>query len=89
MQEFINALNELFETDFGTNDEDGNLYYTDEANEVISMCCEYLIGPNGTCNWDNINILKNHGYHVYAYEKDSFGWLIGAISKNGKKLLYG
>lgn len=69
-------------------------YFKDEnalAQEVESLCDELLISDNGQCNWENIIILKNAGYRVYAGERDSFGWLTGCVQKKGDKriIVYG
>ena len=90
MEELLEKLKALSETNIWA--EDG--YFQDDDHELVpqieSLCNDYLIGPNGGCCWDNIDILKENGYHVYAGEKDSFGWLTGVIEfKDGRKIVYG
>lgn len=33
--------------------------------------------------------MRKHGYNSYPTEKDSFGWLVGCVEKNGYKVLFG
>ena len=98
MNELLKALNYL--QDFETENSDGCEYFktnpaqTSEenyANYVSELCCELLISDNGGCNYENISILRNNGYDVFAGEKDSFGWLTGCVQKEGsnKILVYG
>lgn len=76
--------------------EDGRLYFDTDiqgtlAYEATSLCNEELITDRGQCNINNIGILRRSGYKVFALEKDSFGWLIGGIRKDGSDriLAYG
>ena len=85
----IEVLDRLFETDFASKDEYGCVTFTEEGNAASALCCEYLIHDGGGCNWTNINYLRKHGYSVYPGDEDSFGWLVGCISKNGKVLTFG
>lgn len=52
---------------------------------VSWMCNEYLIGgvPNGV-NWANVKQLEAAGFHVFALESDSCGWVIGGVNIPGK-----
>ena len=89
MENFINDLNKLFQADFGSVSSNGSIQYTDEATRMIGLCNDYLIDDDGTCNWRNIETLRQHGYRVYAGEKDSFGWLTGCVEKDGRILVFG
>lgn len=55
--------------------------------DICSECNKYLIKSDGRCNWININILKLLQYSIFPGEKDSFGWLSGCITKEGKPIL--
>ena len=95
MKSLLNALEKLYSVQ-GNSYEceyDGNVYFenNDIVNEAISLCDEKLIANGGLCNWDNIRILRNNGYRVYAGEKDGFGWLTGCVQKNDdpRILVYG
>lgn len=72
---------------------DGRTYFEDDdvAYEAEALCNEKLITNNGLCNWENIRVLRDNGYRVFAGEKDSFGWLTGCVQKNGdpRILVYG
>lgn len=56
---------------------------------AVSRANELLITDTGTCNWNNINILKESGYNVFPGEQDSFGWLIGCIRTKKGIIAYG
>lgn len=90
MELLLTQLEELFsqEDNYIVDEDDGRRYFKDSElyGEVISSCCEVLITSNGQCDWDNIAILRGNGYHVFAGEKDSFGWLIGCIQKKDDPL---
>lgn len=52
----------------------------EKYNDIVELAIEVLIITNdGNVDMINVNIVRNAGYHVYAKEKDSFGWLIGCI----------
>jgi hypothetical protein len=54
-----------------------------------SLGNELLIDDKGQCDWGNISIMKQHGFHVKAGESDSFGWLTGLITTSKGDILYG
>lgn len=95
----MEKLLKLLELLYG--EQDNSYYYEPERStyfkeselsiKVEGLCNEYLIGSNGGCNWDNITILRNNGYNVFAGERDSFGWLTGCVQKQGDKriMVYG
>lgn len=87
MEELLKALKEQYDrTDNTYVDEyDGETKFTEDElyHRIVGLCCEHLIADGGQCNWDNIEILRNNGYRVWAGEKDSFGWLIGCVRKLG------
>lgn len=62
---------------------------TDLADLAENEACGELFTDSGDCNWENIRKLQKKGYHVYAGDKDSFGWLTGCIQKGDKVLVYG
>jgi hypothetical protein len=53
------------------------------------MAENVLITPNGHCNWDAIDVLRDAGYMVFPVERDRFGWLIGGIQTTVGILVYG
>ena len=96
MDELLEHLKQLYEES-----EDNSYYYEEEhstyfknsklSDECICLANMYLVTSNGGCNWDNIYILRDNGYKVFAGERDSFGWLTGCIRKEDDKriLVYG
>lgn len=88
MENLLAALNKLYseQDNFHVSSYDGKSYFNESEllDEVTELCGEYLIADGG-CNWDNISILRNNSYNVYAGEKDSFGWLTGCVQKKGDK----
>lgn len=96
LDELLRSLDVLYSKDIkesSTENDDGNRYFKEfpVSDYVEGLCCACLIASNGTCNWENIHILKNHGYDVFAGDKDSFGWLTGCVQKNDddRILVYG
>jgi len=57
--------------------------------KAVRLANELLITEDGSCNWENHDILKKEGFHVYAGEQDRFGWLTGCIQTNKGILVYG
>lgn len=86
MDELIKKLDEFF-SDPDNFDEEGYASDTD---------CSDDIDPYGTLVCDNICVpyskiccMRDRGYEVVCLERDSFGWLMGGISKvvDGRRLL--
>lgn len=88
MDTFIAQLNAIYAE--GTSPVDENHVFTG-SEELEGIAAQKLINPGRGCNWDNIRVLRNAGFRVYAGEKDSFGWLVGCIQKRGDNriLVYG
>ena len=42
-------------------------------------------------SWDMMDEFRRHGYRVDPVERDSFGWLIGAVQDNrtGRRIAFG
>jgi hypothetical protein len=84
------------DADYNTDPEEGNLmpnlngrYGIKDDDALSSMANKYLIENGGQPNWVNIATLKLEGFHVFATEKDSFGWLGGAISTTKGLIFFG
>lgn len=93
MEQLLIALEKLYSDQDNIYQEDGWTSFNENKiyNDVVSLCDKYLITNVGQCNWDNIRVLRNNGYRVFAGEKDSFGWLTGCVQKNNDKrvVVYG
>lgn len=93
MEKLLKALEKLYSEQNNFYQEDGwtGFNKSDLYNEVVNLCDEYLITNDGQCNWNNIVILQNNGYDVFAGEKDSFGWLTGCVQKDNDErvVIYG
>lgn len=87
MEEFLNKIEELEESDMIASEylQNDDLMVTD----ISIMANNLLIDVDGNCNWDNIEIMKNHNYDVFPLERDRFGWLIGAIQTSKGIITYG
>ena len=57
--------------------------------EIEQYACETLIYSDGTCIWDNHDILADAGFCVFAGEQDRFGWLNGCIQTKKGIIEYG
>lgn len=90
MNELMKALDELFNSK-DVEVEDGYFKSGEIVDRAEELCCEQLITAKGGCDWENIKILRENGYRVFAGEKDSFGWLTGCVQRNGDNriLVYG
>ena len=65
-------------------------YDTILKNDIIEKnACETLIDFDGTCLWDNHDILGEAGFSVFAGERDRFGWLTGFIQTTKGVIQYG
>lgn len=93
MEQLLIALEKLYSDQDNIYQEDGWTGFNENKiyDDVVSLCDKYLITNVGQCNWDNIRVLRNNGYRVFAGEKDSFGWLTGCVQKNNDKrvVVYG
>lgn len=66
--------------------------WTLEESEVDYEISELLVQENGKPDFEIISYIKDRGYEVRPAETDSFGWLIGIISKVGvpnKGIMFG
>jgi hypothetical protein len=88
MNEFIELLDELYSN---CEVDENNLFVGELEVKASNTACDLLIDNQGHCNWENISIVREAGYRVYAGDKDSFGWLVGCIQKHGSEsvLTYG
>ena len=95
VDELIRSLERLYsmENPAVSKEENGVFFDIIEplANYIEGMACSELINSDGSCNWFNIDKVMKAGYEVYAGDKDSFGWLVGCIQKEGSDhiLTYG
>jgi hypothetical protein len=93
MDKLLEALEKLYEDQNNIYREEGWTGFNESElyNEVVTLCDKYLITNGGLCNWDNIRILRDKGYRVFAGEKDSFGWLTGCVQKHNdlRVVVYG
>ncbi len=60
-----------------------------EVSEISKLAETYLITFTGACNWEEIQILNDAGYRVFAVEQDRYGWLLGAIHTKKGIITYG
>ncbi|RII34326.1 hypothetical protein D2A34_14370 [Clostridium chromiireducens] len=57
--------------------------------EAVRLADEVLITSEGKPNYESISYLKEHGFNVFAGEKDSFGWLTGCIRTSKGIIVFG
>ena len=98
VQKLLNSLKELENTVdpiFYELDEDGkctkyiDTSKSDLTDNIVINANIALITFGGGCNLDAIKTLREHGYRVFAGEKDSFGWLTGCIQTKVGIIVYG
>lgn len=77
---------------------DGTLYYPESfsnsnwealRDEAESLCFKVITDNNGHPKLENRMKLQENGFHTYAGDGDSFGWLVGCISKYGRVMTFG
>lgn len=71
---------------------DGGFYEHDlpeKVQEAVALACDYLIGSDGSCNFQNMKVLKEAGFNVTCGESDGFGWLSGVIHTSKGTIIYG
>jgi len=86
-QERWSKLQEAFDTE--------ELFWKDgdscDANELDFNIMEWLECSGTSPSCEMMNLFRDHGYSVLCKERDSFGWLIGAVldRKTGKEIIFG
>jgi hypothetical protein len=55
---------------------------------IIELACELLIDENGN-NTRYVDVLRKNGFGVFPVERDSVGWLLGAIRTSKGDIIYG
>ena len=67
--------------------------FTDDEEElhikILSFCDDLLITESGSPNYQNIDLLRKHGYIVTPGETDSFGWLTGCLKTSIGTVVFG
>ena len=97
LDNFIMKLNETFEKDdrFKKDKYDDTHMFMWESKLDYVKPSDVFITDGGKCDWDTIGYVeKNAGVNIHAGERDSFGWLTGAIDKKMpdgsiKTIMYG
>ena len=81
-----NKLEEVFDNEELFWQDDGIGEEETELNLMDWLECDST-RPSGKM----IREFNDHGYRVFAAERDSFGWLIGCVmqGKTGKKIYFG
>lgn len=86
-QERWNKLRETFDTE--------ELFWENgdwcDANELDYDLMDWLECSTTRPSFDMMLLFDKHGYPVLCKERDSFGWLIGAVfdKKTGKEIVFG
>lgn len=57
--------------------------------EASLLAEETLLYPSGKCCWENIQLVLDNGFHVYAGERYGKRWVVGCISTSKGILTYG
>ena len=82
----LESLNDMNLPDQG----DETITQPEELIHSIVSCADVaLIDNDGHNIWENIEILRDHGFSVFAGEQDRFGWLSGCIQTKKGIIVYG
>lgn len=73
----------LKEKDFVTEDD------YPPVSKIRSLLDEVLISSDGDVNWDAREKLTEAGWYSYPYERDRFGWLLGAVVTKKGDIVFG
>ena len=57
--------------------------------EIQAIAEDVLITEDGTCNWKNIQILRDMDIHVFPVEWDTGGWIVGGLMTKKGIITYG
>ena len=88
--ELIKLLTKLEASDL-SEEYDCTLLAEKHANvqEIENLAEKLLIDINGKPCFEIMSILREHGFHVFPGEVDSFGWLSGCIQTKKGVIVYG
>ena len=56
---------------------------------AINLASDVMITKDGRVDYDAIDYLNQSGYSVFPWERDSYGWLLGAIRTSKGIILFG
>lgn len=57
--------------------------------KAINLASDVMITNDGCVDYDAIDHLSRSGYSVFPWERDSYGWLLGAIRTSKGILIFG
>lgn len=58
--------------------------------KIRSLLCDVLITEDGEVDWENRDKLSAAGnWYAYPYERDRFGWLLGALVTTKGDIVFG
>jgi hypothetical protein len=61
-----------------------------DEEKINDLACRRFITSCGGCDWEAIRKFEElSNCRIFPLEKDSFGWLIGGISFQGRIFSYG
>lgn len=88
--ELLRLLRKLEESDL-PNDLDRTLLAEDNAivQDIENLADKTLIDIHGKPCFEIMSILREHGFHTFPGEVDSFGWLSGCIQTKKGVIVYG
>lgn len=87
--ELIEKLDAVFAT-FTEDDKDESGYISNEDKErkATSIIWDIFRLAGGN-TYIFQTVMNDHGYRAYPTDKDSFGWLVGCVEKDGYKVSFG
>ncbi len=88
MEELIQMLTELENSDVEAVQFLSERVYP-PVEKIRNLLDQVLIAKDGDVNWENREKLQAAGWHSYAYERDSFGWLLGALVTRKGDIVFG
>jgi hypothetical protein len=56
---------------------------------AINLAADVIITNVGRVDYDVIGYLNQYGYSVFPWERDRYGWLLGAIRTSKGIILFG
>jgi hypothetical protein len=72
-----------------THESDGYTFIKDDEGDLEGLCWSALYPTGNGMHINSKNALKQNGFKVFPLEKDSFGWLIGAVTTNKGIITFG
>ena len=88
MERLVSLLGEVNASDIESREVLNNSHHP-AVPLIRELLCDLLISENGTLNWAIKEELDRQKIWVYPVERDSFGWVLGAVDTKKGAITFG